>query len=585
MLQETQFSSYIERHWNPRKTEYERQAQYHRRAHLLVSGLTVAAIVGGFVMRELNLTSLQLSLYGLALIGLTLHWLYDFRARARHYQGTVAALVHEHDLFTRKQGVYKGAANPVALFERRCDAIIESGSTIGYRLTLIQVEEDAKPATESRPPSNPFGTRPSSFGSSFGSGSTSASSSSSSGSAPSGGSLLGNLRNRFGSNPPEKSSSDDELEYEDLDDDDDNDSTDSKRPPSSSGSLFGSRPSSGSGTSSSGTNPFTRPSGSPFGGGNRPPSGSSPFGSGSRFSGNRPIASSGGMRREGTDDPALVGIEGGNSRTGVRFVAYYHKELALNDWHPLKAYALMGYAMDAVNLDAEGGDAEKLPEILYDRNRSQSRFHIPEGTLVTVTPHMKGFQFNPPNVSIGFYRTWHRFDFEMRAVGARQDEATNGYLTFSLDGLVVADVPMSVYVGQGLGKDRKDITRKVSRKPYRAVYPSFADKDVHLAERFRRIFDALGMYNMRDVMQARISEGWSADLAKAIDEAEVFQLFWSDAAANAASVSEEVQRAVARSSTPEQFIRAVYWEQPPAVLPEPISNLKLDYLPEITGQK
>ncbi|MEM6529217.1 MAG: hypothetical protein AAF653_13045, partial [Chloroflexota bacterium] len=358
------------------------------------------------------------------------------------------------------------------------------------------------------------------------------------------------------------------------DDDDDDDDNDSSTPRPRFGSPFGSR--SGSGSSS----PFGSRSGSgsssPFG--NRPAN--SPFGSNARFSGGRPIGSSGGMRREGNDDPALAGIPTGNGNTGMRFTVYYPKELLPNEWQPIKAYAYVGYAVDAIAVDAEGGDPGKVPEILYDRNRT-ARYRIPEGAHVTVTPRMKGFQFNPHSVNIGFYRTWHRFDFEMRAVNARLDEATNGYLTFTVDGLVVADVPMSVYVARGLNRNQNDMTRRVTRRPYRSVYASFADEDGHLAGRLRRIYDALGMYNMRDLMQLREENGWNEDMPGAIEDAEIFQLFWSEAAAGSEAVERELAAARDRAESVENFIRVAYWEQPPARLPESLRHVDSEYVPTI----
>ena len=200
---------------------------------------------------------------------------------------------------------------------------------------------------------------------------------------------------------------------------------------------------------------------------------------------------------------------------------------------------------------------------------------------MTVTPHMRGFQFNPQSVSIGFYRAWHRLDFEMRATDARLDEATNGYLTFSVEGLVVADVPLSVYVQRRQDKEQKNVMRRVIRKPYRAVYASFADEDTHLAERLRPIYDAIGMYNMRDRMQHRSEQGWSEDMLQALDEAEVFQLFWSRAAAGSETVQRELQRALERNPDVENFVRVVYWEQPPVTLPDSLSDAHKDYLPDI----
>jgi uncharacterized membrane protein YgcG len=541
------YTNYMTHRWEPEVARYEQRARRYQLMNISATLVALVAATGGLIA-GLQLPMVQIVLFGVALMAVATHALYDFRDQARRARRMVDALQREREMMDAKVGGYADENKAQERFIRRCEAILE---TNGESLAPVVIYEEAAPTTRPKLPSSPFGSR--------------SSSSSSSSRNP--------FRSRLSSSKDTDDDDDDDydLEYDD-DDDDDNDDKNNRSNPfsgrSSGSSPFGSRSSSNS--------PFSRSSGSSSFGSRS--SGSSPFGNrSSRFSGNRPIGSSGGMRREGNDDPALADLEGHNGRTGVRFAAYYPKELAPNVWQPVKAYAMLGYAQDAVTADAEGGDPDKLPNILYDRNRNL-RYRIPEGAQVTVTPHMKGFQFNPQTVSIGFYRTWHRFDFEMRAVDARLDEATNGYLTFMVDGLVVADVPLSVYVGKGLATDRKDVVRRVFRKPYRTIYASIADKA--LAERYQRVYEALGMYNMRDVMEMRAEGNWNEGLLKLVDEAEVFQLFWSGAAAQSETVTQEIDRALMHTDR-ENFIRPVVWEQPAAALPKALQHVKPAYMPDI----
>jgi hypothetical protein len=531
-------NNYLEYRWKPEHTRFDQQAQRYQRLSMSVTGVALVAAVAGFTLGPIN-TVWQMALFGVALVAMAIHVFYDFRDHARRYRRVADALRHEREMFEAGVGVYAEPIRAHARLERRCEAIIGSG---GASHTPLFIEDDTPTTLEDN-------------------------------------ALLGSSRtasrfsNRASRSPFTTRSTSTENDDDDDDYIDDDDEEEDGRTSSSSRSRFGR---SGPFSSRSSSSPFSsRSSSNPF----TSSRSSSPFSKSSRFSGNRPIGSSGGMRREENDDPALAGIEG-NGNTGVRFAAYYPKELTRNVWHPVKAYAMMGYAQDAVAADAEGGDIDKLPTILFDRNRNP-RYRIPEGAQVTVIPKMKGFQFNPQTVNIGFYRTWHRFDFEMRAVDARLDEATNGYLTFMVNGLIVADVPLSVYVGRGVNRDRRTTTRYVFRKPYRTVYASFADEDKQLAERLSRVYDALGMYTMRDVMAMRADGDWTEDLLKLVDEAEIFQLFWSRAAAGSDRVTHELERALTRSRSVENFIRPVTWEQPSATLPEVLEDIKPAYMPEI----
>jgi heme/copper-type cytochrome/quinol oxidase subunit 4 len=510
-----QKKNYIQYRWTSEHDRFERQAKLNQALSVMMTVIALVAVVGGLVFAPFDQV-IQLSLFGLAVVVMAVNVLYDFRERARRSRNIANALRREREMFDAGASIYANADRALSRFVRRCEAIIRSGGD-GFIPLLLDEDEEEQPNSAA---DSPFAR-------------SSASSS---------------LRSRLGSSRFGSSSS--------KDDDDEDDEDTGRR------SRFSS--------------PFSsRSSGSPF---SSRTSTNSPFGSSARFGGGRPIGSSGGMRREGNDDPALAGIQTGNGDTGIRFSAYYPKELEANDWHPVKAYAFMGYALDAVTVDAEGGDTDKVPEVLYDRSQT-TRHRIPEGAQVTVTPRMKGFQFNPQNVSIGFYRAWHRFDFEIRAVDARLDEATNGYLTFTVDGLIVADVPLSVYVARRLGREQRVVTRHVTRKPYKSVYASFADEDLHLAERLRRIYDALGMYHLRDLMQLRAEHGWSEDMLKAVDDADIFQLFWSEAAANSKAVQRELEYAFDHTSQIENFVRPVYWEQPPTELPAGLNEAA--YLPDI----
>jgi hypothetical protein len=89
------------------------------------------------------------------------------------------------------------------------------------------------------------------------------------------------------------------------------------------------------------------------------------------------------------------------------------------------------------------------------------------------------------------------------------------------------------------------------------------------------------MYNMRDQMQHRAESGWKENMLKLIDEAEVFQLFWSEAAANSQAVHRELEAVQAKVSDSPNFVRVVYWKQPPANLPESLRHVTTEYLPEI----
>src|SRR5690606_20808821 len=142
---------------------------------------------------------------------------------------------------------------------------------------------------------------------------------------------------------------------------------------------------------------------------------------------------------------------------------------------------------------------------------------IASGALITATPELPGFQFNPPRAQALFYEDWHRFDFKLRAMDAPLDQAGNGRITFTVEGVIVADVPLSVYVGTSGGRD--DATTAVTRPLYRAIFCSYSRKDTEIIERVERAYKALGLDFLRDVVTIKSGQHWNDELLRMIERA------------------------------------------------------------------
>jgi hypothetical protein len=74
---------------------------------------------------------------------------------------------------------------------------------------------------------------------------------------------------------------------------------------------------------------------------------------------------------------------------------------------------------------------------------------------------------------------------------------------------------------------------------------------------------------------------WNADLLSMIDNAEIFQLFWSPNAATSTYVRQEWERALERAKAQKLvgFIRPVYWEKPLVQPPPQLADLHFAYVP------
>ena len=258
--------------------------------------------------------------------------------------------------------------------------------------------------------------------------------------------------------------------------------------------------------------------------------------------------------------------------------AYYPKEVEPLVWHPLYAYIFGESAASQVDADAREQLGERVQK--YRCLSQPARRPLAMGCAVTATPRLEGFQFNPPSQTVELHEDWHRLDFRLRARPERVGTASNGLLTFTVEGVIVADIPISIYVG-----DRVTATEMVNAlgKPYRSIFCSYSRRDTCVVKRVERACKALGMDYLRDVVSLRSGEPWQPALLSMIERADIFQLFWSRNAVRSKYVEDEWRYALRLSREPSRFIRPVYWTEPMPSPPPELAHLSFAFVPELAS--
>ncbi|MBZ0303184.1 MAG: toll/interleukin-1 receptor domain-containing protein, partial [Anaerolineae bacterium] len=226
-------------------------------------------------------------------------------------------------------------------------------------------------------------------------------------------------------------------------------------------------------------------------------------------------------------------------------------------------------------------DAENLlgPLARFRRILENARRVITEGALITATPTLPGFQFNPPSMTLGFFEDWHRFEFKMRARDAPLNAAANGLLTFMADGIIAADIPLSVFVAHDVAPSAPQATP--ARPIYDTVFASYSHKDTAVVLKVEAAAKTFGMTYLRDVITLRSGEDWSVGLEKMIDDATIFQIFWSAPYSQSMHCRREWEYAVGLRREAVRFIRPVYWLQPMPDPPALLQHLHFAYQPDL----
>lgn len=256
----------------------------------------------------------------------------------------------------------------------------------------------------------------------------------------------------------------------------------------------------------------------------------------------------------------------------VSFSAWYPKESAPDVWLSMRTYVYRAHAATLVAADAARAFGPQSDE--YRPVSGEARVPVTEGALVTATPELSGFQFNPPSASVAFYEDWHALEFKLRPTTAALDLAANGRVTFTVESVIVADLPLSIFVTRHPAAG--DTPASPTASPYEAIFCSYSHDDAEIVERVERAYRALGLNYLRDVTVLRSGEAWNARLLQFIEQADIFQLFWSEAAAHSPYVEQEWRYALTLARA-GNFIRPVYWDKPLPPVPDALRGLHFHY--------
>lgn len=261
----------------------------------------------------------------------------------------------------------------------------------------------------------------------------------------------------------------------------------------------------------------------------------------------------------------------------VRFRALYPARIAAEGSSPFWAYAFKPSELVEIAEDADLLEADHGP---VTSSSATAREGIKSGVVLVAKPEGEGLRFDPPQQSAVWRERWRRFDFRV-AVEAGHPARLQGRVSFTVEGLLIAEVPFELTIGDS---PAGQTARSQEADPYQAVFPSYSHRDQQIVERVERAYRALGMSYLRDVTTLRSGQQWRPELGRLIEQADLFQLFWSSAAATSEYVTEEWQtalRLISEKKKPETFIRPVYWEQPMPAPPTPLGATHFAYEPNL----
>ena len=281
----------------------------------------------------------------------------------------------------------------------------------------------------------------------------------------------------------------------------------------------------------------------------------------------------------------------------TQFTAYYPREAEVNTKHGLYVYASVAgddVIAEEVQADVSRFKAELGGEVPVARVAKQTA-NLPEGVRITVTPESDEIEFEPPSLTKRWRGAWTQFGFDFYPAAEQADETCFVRVAVAVEGIEMAHIKAAIDVipakavdpvpVAAVSLDNPLMAQKLTAQeitPYQKIFVSYSRRDTAVIRAYKMAQVALGNEVFVDVDNLRSGENWQAGLARAIDDADIFQLFWSEHSAGSDYCRYEWEYALAQRCddlTCEGFIRPVYWEKPMPDVPETLGRLNFKYVP------
>jgi hypothetical protein len=212
---------------------------------------------------------------------------------------------------------------------------------------------------------------------------------------------------------------------------------------------------------------------------------------------------------------------------------------------------------------------------------------LPRGTVLLLKPQVVGFSFNPLSQEIRWLEDVQEIQFRFTASPAMAGQVVVGEVLVAAGPLLVASIPLSIRVAatDRPVRDTEPLTTAHAQL-FHTVFASYAHEDVEVVRLCVEVYRALGIEVLIDKDSLRSGQDWRQMLMRLIEDADLFQLFWSQASSKSRAVEEEWSQALSlQGRKGGQFIRPMYWQRPWPKPPQPLSHIHFAFLDLTTLEK
>jgi len=186
-----------------------------------------------------------------------------------------------------------------------------------------------------------------------------------------------------------------------------------------------------------------------------------------------------------------------------------------------------------------------------------ARGGVSRGARLRITVDLPGIQCNPAEAEFDWREPVHHVVFRVAARADLVGSVVRGAVRVWCGPLILGEVSLAIGVTASAGPTPA-VAESVAR--YRRIFPSYSHDDRAIVDWFAEVVRAFGDEYLRDVIAIRSGERWRERLLQLIEQADIFQLFWSSNSMRSPYCREEWEYALALGRP--RFVRPFYWEDP-----------------------
>jgi hypothetical protein len=267
-----------------------------------------------------------------------------------------------------------------------------------------------------------------------------------------------------------------------------------------------------------------------------------------------------------TPAPPRISAGTGMIDDDVRFTVYRPQTLSPGAWASLMVFA---HKTDLIeepgkppldpNKEVQAIARAHFGNMPFSEAGEDARSPVFRGERVRITVDLPRIQCNPGEAGFDWWEPVHHVVFRLQAPPDLVGSVVRGAVRVWCGPLILGEVSLAIRVTASASAVPPPAVPESAAR-YRKIFPSYSHRDRAIVDAFAEVVRTFGDEYLRDVVALRTGEMWRDRLRELIEEADVFQLFWSSNSMRSPWCQKEWEHALALGRP--LFVRPFYWEDP-----------------------